>query len=56
MVEATPLEVDGTPIHLSISVGFAVTPSDARTVDDLTTIADQRMYEQKVEARARDAA
>ncbi len=56
MVESTPLEVDGTPIHLSVSVGFAVYPHDARTTEALTVIADQRMYERKVEARARDAA
>ena len=56
MVEGTPLEMDGTPIRLSVSVGFAVYPEDARTIEALTTIADQRMYERKVEARAREAA
>ncbi|MGE3575795.1 MAG: diguanylate cyclase [Dehalococcoidia bacterium] len=56
LVEATPLDVDGSPIRLSVSVGFAIFPTDARTVEALTSIADQRMYERKVEARSRDAA
>lgn len=56
IVEATPLEVEGAPILLSVSVGFAVFPTDARTTEALTVIADQRMYERKIEARARDAA
>jgi len=45
-VEA-PFVVGGQELRLSISVGGAVYPRDARTADDLIRAADERMYSRK---------
>ena len=42
-----PLRVPNFNASLSISVGTAVYPSDAGTIDDLLEIADDRMYRNK---------
>ncbi len=40
-------QVDGQNVKLKTSVGYAIYPDDAQTVDDLVKRADKRMYEDK---------
>jgi diguanylate cyclase (GGDEF)-like protein len=42
-----PLEIDGHTFNVGASVGVAVFPEDANTVDALRIAADRRMYAQK---------
>ena len=48
---AHPAQVDGTEIPLAASVGFAVYPDDAETVDMLMRHADLALYEAKRQGR-----
>ena len=36
---------------MSISIGFAIVPTDANKYDDAIKIADRRMYEYKTEIK-----
>ena len=42
-----PLEVDGVPIAMSVSIGICVFPEDGRSVQELLQNADSAMYESK---------
>jgi diguanylate cyclase (GGDEF)-like protein len=42
-----PMMVNGTPMMVSASLGFAIYPEDARDAAKLVRIADQRMYHLK---------
>jgi len=43
----TPLMVATQPVQLGASVGIALFPDDAKTLDLLCSLADQRMYTAK---------
>lgn len=43
----TPLMVATQPVQLGASVGIALFPDDAKTLDLLCSLADQRMYAAK---------
>ncbi len=42
-----PLDVDGQPVLVGASIGLAMFPDDASSVETLCVLADQRMYEAK---------
>ena len=50
-----PITLHGQPHPVTASVGVAVYPTDGTTIADLTTVADQRMYDQKTKVRLRAA-
>ncbi|RDS84923.1 GGDEF domain-containing protein [Dyella monticola] len=43
----TPLSASGQNIQIGASIGLAMFPDDAQTLDDLCILADERMYEAK---------
>jgi diguanylate cyclase (GGDEF)-like protein/putative nucleotidyltransferase with HDIG domain len=43
----------GGPVPLAVSVGAALCPHDGRTAEALIAVADQRMYEDKVQRKRR---
>ena len=49
----TPLEVDGTSVVVSASIGIAVDTAAMRSVDDLLGEADVAMYQAKASGKAR---
>lgn len=44
---AEPIHIDGETVLLSVSIGGAVYPSDAKDLDGLISIADEAMYSDK---------
>lgn len=42
-----PFEADGHTVHIGASIGWSLCPRDARTVDDLLSLADREMYRVK---------
>ncbi|WP_252949126.1 diguanylate cyclase domain-containing protein [Pseudoalteromonas shioyasakiensis] len=42
-----PIKSDCGDLHVEASVGFALYPDDAQSFDELLSIADKRMYDQK---------
>lgn len=48
-----PIEVDGTPLSVSMSVGVAVYPLDSTEPERLLALADQRMYAEKNRRKGR---
>jgi diguanylate cyclase len=42
-----PVEIDGVPLRIGISVGSACAPNDGETADELLRLADRAMYEAK---------
>jgi diguanylate cyclase (GGDEF)-like protein len=46
-----PANVSGEKVQLGASVGIAVFPDDAETLDQLCSLADQRMYAAKRETQ-----
>ena len=50
-VDAAPIEVDGTPVPVTVSVGGACMPGHAATSTELVRIADRALYEAKEAGR-----
>ena len=46
-MEVAPMEMNGIPMTVGLSVGIALYPEDGQTADDLLTHADQAMYAAK---------
>lgn len=55
-VEATEFEVQGNTIHVTLSIGIATCPEDARTREALIEHADRALYHAKNTGRNRVAA
>ncbi len=54
MVECTPLEIEGVPVHCSVSGGIAVGPErDSASLDELMARADEALDEAKAAGRNR---
>ncbi|UUZ48388.1 diguanylate cyclase [Massilia sp. B-10] len=50
---ALPFDLNGEKLHLSASIGIALYPADATTLDTLVEHADQAMYASKKDGRSR---
>ncbi len=46
-----PLDMNGHPLYISVSIGIAIYPQDGRTPDELVKNADAAMYEAKKNAQ-----
>jgi predicted signal transduction protein with EAL and GGDEF domain len=46
-----PAKVSGEQVQLGASIGIALFPEDAGTLDQLCSLADQRMYAAKRDAQ-----
>ncbi len=46
-----PLDMNGHPLYISVSIGVAIYPQDGLTLDELVKNADAAMYEAKKNAR-----
>jgi diguanylate cyclase (GGDEF)-like protein len=46
-VMAPPIEIEGQTFRLGVSAGAATYPSDARSAEDLMSLADSAMYQVK---------
>lgn len=44
---SVPVQVEGQPVDVRISMGIALSPDDADEIDDLVRLADQAMYRAK---------
>lgn len=44
---SVPVQVDGEPVEVSISMGISLSPDDADEIDDLVRLADEAMYRAK---------
>ena len=44
---SVPVQVEGEPVEVSISMGIALSPDDADEIDDLVRLADDAMYRAK---------
>lgn len=42
-----PLIIDGTPVEVKVSAGYAIYPEDGMSIDELVSSADGRMYYEK---------
>ncbi|MEK3885427.1 sensor domain-containing diguanylate cyclase [Paenibacillus sp. PL2-23] len=51
---AQPYFIGGHTLHVTGSIGIAVTPEDGSTLDQLVKIADNEMYRAKKQAKAND--
>jgi len=48
----TPYDIDGTILKIGASVGSSILPDDSTDLDNLFSLADQRMYKHKNNKRA----
>ncbi len=46
-----PYQIDGKPIHISVTAGVTIYPSDNADIDTLIRHADQAMYKAKIEGK-----
>ena len=44
---AVPIMIEGRPVTVGVSIGFALYPGSGRTPDDLVRVADAAMYRAK---------
>jgi diguanylate cyclase (GGDEF)-like protein len=46
-LEAYSINLNGTPVHVGASIGYAIYGRDGRTLDELMRVADEGMYRNK---------